>query len=43
MPKTNAALGSKKDKIIFKYPKVKIPAINGKTTTVQMLVSGLIV
>ena len=42
-PSTAAKLGSKKERIIFKYPIVKIKAINGKATTVQMLVRGLIV
>jgi len=43
MPNTHAAVGSRKDRIIFKYPMVKIKATNGKATTVQILVKGLIV
>ncbi len=43
MPNTAAALGSSKDRIIFKNPIVKIKATNGKATIVQILVKGLIV
>ena len=43
MPNPNAAVGSRKDRAIFKYPVIKIKATNGKVITVQMLVSGLIV
>ena len=43
MPNTHAAVGSRKDRIIFKYPIVKIKATNGKATTVQRLVRGFIV
>ena len=43
MPKKAATVGSRKDRIIFKNPIVKIKATNGKATTVQILVKGLIV
>ena len=42
-PKTALNVGSKKNRIIFKNPMVKIKATSGKTTTVQILVRGLIV
>jgi len=42
-PNTAAMLGSKKDRIIFKNPIVRIKATSGKAITVQILVRGLIV
>jgi len=42
-PSSAAALGSSKDRIIFKYPISKIKATGRKTTAAQILVSRLIV
>jgi len=42
-PNNHAAVGSRKDRIIFKYPIVKIKATKGKAITVHKYVRGLIV
>ena len=43
MPKTELSVGSRKNKIIFKKPNVRIALTKGKTNTVQMPANGLIV
>ena len=43
IPKTKLNVGSRKNNIIFKNPKVRIALTKGKTNTVQMLANGLIV
>ena len=43
MPKIDAAVGNKNDRIILKYPIVKMAATKGNAMTVQMLVRGVMV
>ena len=43
MPKIQLGVGSMKNNSIFKKPSIRITLTNGKTNTVQMLTSGLIV
>ena len=42
-PRIQLSVGSRKNKIIFKKPVIRIAPINGKTNTVQMLTNRLIV
>ena len=43
MPNVQLNVGSMKNNSIFKKPRVRIAATKGKTSTVQMPASGLIV
>jgi hypothetical protein len=43
IPKTALSVGNKKNKIIFKNPKIRIALTKGKATMVQMLANGVIV
>ena len=43
MPSRPLRVGSRKNRIILRNPRAKIALTSGKTNTVQMAVSGLIV